>query len=139
MSELVKILSTLTPHDFNTILALLGSGAGVAVALQVIKHFGKLQDAKKTVTVLLGGLSFIASFADWALQYGNQNPKVVIGSHLGWVITAAIFTHRFAVSPAYYKVTSFLNGIYADAEAYRKEQAQNVPVQAATGPEFSLQ
>lgn len=148
MEQLTNILQTLVPSDPATILALLGSGAGVAIALQVIKHFGKLKEAKKTVVFLLAFLSFVATFADAVIQFAGQNPKLVVGDHLGTVIAFAVIVHRFAVSPAYYKVTSQLEQIRdnkEDATAYRATQLQAAtpvtPVEGAilaSPHEFSL-
>lgn len=144
MPNIVELLKALSPHDLSVLLTILGSGGAVSVVLQIIKHFGKLQEAKKLVMFLLGMLSFLASFADWAIMWGGQNPKLVVGSIMGWIITSAVVIHRFSVSPIYHKLIEFLNGVYADAEAYRKEQTPQpvvpvAPLDMPTAPrEFSV-
>lgn len=146
MTDILNLLKTLSPHDWGTILTFLASGTGVAVVLQAIKHFGKLEDAKKLVMILLGILSFVASFTDWYIQYSGQNPKTVVLAHLGWIVTAAVFVHRFIVSPSYYKLVDFLKSI-AEVKEYKAEQAAQpiTPVSqldatlaAATPQEFTL-
>lgn len=114
VTEIVTILKA----NWPTIVTLLGSGSGVAVVLQAIKHFGKLEDAKKFVMFLLGLLSTAAALADAVLQHKTGT---ALGVDLGWVVTAAVFVHRFAVSPGYYKLTNFFEGVYKDAQTYRSE------------------
>lgn len=157
--HIINILSVLVPHDPNTILTFLGSGTVVAILLQAVKHFGKLQEAKKTVMFLLGVLSFAVTYADSFLQFTGQDPKAVVGSELGWVITLAVFIHRFAVSPGYYKLLTQLDKlktVFSNADAYRAEvsaqavtpiTAEDIPVlvpetagvPTPTGNEFKIQ
>lgn len=113
-------LWAIVPHDPVVLISLAGTGTFVAIVLQLVKHFGKLQEAKKTVTALLGLLSFLG---DQAANILNILPPNAAGQ-LGWVITFAVFMHRFAVSPAYYRLVKVLENfqrVFTDAKAYRAE------------------
>ena len=138
MPDVNTIVQLFTVHDPKTLLTVLASGTGVALTLQVIKHYGKLGEAKKTVVFLLTALSFLASLADSVLQFSGQNPKLIVGSHLGSIVAVAVIAHRFAISPAYYKLVGWLEAIASDkaaAAAYRSQQAVNIPI---TGQEFTI-
>jgi hypothetical protein len=129
-SFITGLVNVVLDHP-TAIVTFLLSGVGVSVTLQVIKHFGKLQEAKKVVMVLLGALSMAASFADQIIAFGSKHPQL-FSPIMGWVIAVAVYFHEFVGSPIYHKVTTFLNGVYADAHAYRTEQAalatQTAPV-----------
>lgn len=137
LNSLVQLLTNLIPHNWDSVFTLLGLSATVAIVLQTIKHYGKLQDAKKTVVFLLGALSFAITVADAAIQYNGQNPKLVVSTHLGWVIALAVLIHRFAVSPIYYKIVNTIN-TYNEALAYKAATSPPAPVSASNQPEFSL-
>lgn len=127
-------LGPLVAHNWPTILTLLGLGSGTALVVQIIKKLGKLDEAKKTVIFLLGLVGYVVTYADWVVQYANQNPQLVIATHLGVVISVAVFVHRFAVSPGTAKVTSWLAQLDAAMNAHQQEvQAlQNVPAPIIT-------
>lgn len=122
-------LGPLVAHNWPTLLTLLGLGSGTALVVQVIKKLGKLDEAKKTVIFLLGLVGYVFTYADWAIQYANQNPQLVIATHLGIVISVAVFVHRFAVSPATVKAVDWLAQLQAAMNQHQQEvQAlQNIP------------
>lgn len=121
--QIISGLLVYVPRDPAVIFTLLGTGTAVAALLQIIKHLGKLQEAKKTVMFLLGGLSTLATMADQVLQLGGAN---AVAGDLGWVIASAVFMHRFAVSPAYHAAVIWLTKLsemLADVKAYRVQNA----------------
>lgn len=143
VNQILTGLLALVPRDPEVIIALLGTGGAVAVVLQVVKYFGKLQEAKKTITVLLGVLSFFADQVMTAIQFLPAS----FSNELGWVIASAVFMHRFVVSPAGRKLVALLEKfqrVFTDAKAYRAEMdgmynAPEAPAAPATAPhEFSL-
>lgn len=121
MTEIINFIKAMTPQDWSTIAGIVGAGAAVSIVLQTVKHYLQLKEAKKVVMFLLGAFSFLASFADWFLQFHASNPAATAGRLTGWIFTAAVILHRIAISPLYYKVTSYFEGIYKDAKLYRQE------------------
>jgi uncharacterized membrane protein (DUF485 family) len=123
------IINTMLDLFFNhlgEILGFLATGSTVAVVLQIIKHYGKLQEAKKVVMLLLAVLSFFAAYAGQFLSFTSGNAAILALHNLGWVVTIAVFVHRFAVSPVYYgliNVVKAYNQNLTDAEAYRAQVA----------------
>jgi hypothetical protein len=85
--------------------AWLGGSTGIAVILQVTKYKFKFADAKKFVVFMMGFLSFAASLADFIIQSGATNALPQISSMTAQLMAGAVVMHRFAVSPAYYKLT----------------------------------
>lgn len=136
--SIINFLQTLIPHSPAVIVGLITSGVGVSVVLQLIKHFGKLQDAKKTVMFLLAVLSGMATYGDSIIQFAGQNPNLVAGANLGWIVTIAVFVHRFVVSPIYSRIVSYLDGIYADHLAYQAEKKTGVPAETPSTTGFGL-
>jgi hypothetical protein len=143
--QIITGLLALVPRDPNTIIAFLGSGAVVAVLLQVIKHFGKLEEAKKTVVFLLGALSTVVAYAGDVLQFVPPQATAIFGEQVAAVLGFAVVVHRFGVSPAYYKLIALLERlkqVFTDAKAYRAEvsgqSAAEAPAPATAPHEFSL-
>jgi hypothetical protein len=139
-----QVINSVLDYLFNnpgTLIAALCTGTGVSIVLQLIKHFGKFDEAKKLIMILLGVLSVGATLADQAWIFTGQNTALLNMRDLGWVITAAVFMHRFAVSPAYYgalKGLSFYNNLLTDASAYRTEKAQLAAAAAPASPADSV-
>lgn len=133
MPDVQTLINTFHVSDPATLLTILGSGGAVAVVLQILKHYKiGLKESKVAVVVLLTGLSFLATLADYVLQFSNMNPKLVVGQYWGDIIAAAVVIHRFSVSPMYYKLDAWRQAqkeTKAAANAYR---ALNAPAQSAT-------
>lgn len=122
LQHLINAYNQLPANAFSILLAVIGGGTSVSVVLQAIKHWKGWQDRKGLIMGLLSFLSFLPVFADWYINYSSQNPITWMGKYTTIVLGVAVLIHRVAVSPLYYKVTSFINGIYGDAKAYRAEQ-----------------
>jgi hypothetical protein len=145
VNQIITGLWALVPRDPNVIIAFLGSGTVVAVLLQVVKHFGKLEEAKKTVVFLLTALSTIVAYAGDVLQFVPAQATAVFGEQVAAVLGFAVVVHRFGVSPAYYKLIALLEKfkqVFSDAKAYRAEVSgvaePEAPAPATAPHEFSL-
>lgn len=121
MSEALTFIQSLVPASHAVQIAIASFGLSTSVVLQFIKHIGKLQDAKKIVMLLLAGLSIVVTLAAWIVT-GHQSSGAIDGTSaatfLGWIVVAATYIHRFAVSPAYHKIVDDLNAVLAKAAAY---------------------
>ncbi len=126
---IIDWIGTIPISSWEAVLWYLAGGSGVAIVLQVLKNVFKI-DSKKIVTFLLGVLSFVPIFADAVVSGLSANPNA-IGSGTAYLLTAAVFAHRFAVSPIYTRLQVSLGGVFADAKAYR--EITNVPAVAPTG------
>lgn len=120
----VQVINALTSPTASTVYAYLGGSTLVAAVVQLVKHkfIDNPGEAKKLITFLLGFFSFIAAFADFIVQTTAQNP-LALGRNTAFIVSGAVFIHRFAVSPVYSKIVLGLTSLVADATAYRVERA----------------
>lgn len=132
--EVIHVAINWIVLHWDTILELLGGGAGLSVLLQWVLH--KLHvDSKKLAYTSIHLLSVAAALADFYLANG-----AILPAYAGLVIAAQTI-HRFVVSPVYNtKVLPFLDYLAAskaspvnDAVPAPELQAgdQAVPVPAA--------
>lgn len=114
--------------NYTTILSFLGASGGVAIILQLVKKYFKL-DGTKTVHVLLALFALLPAVADYIINYGQQMPGQ-IPQNFAFIVTGAIYVHKFFVSPISKKIENWLNTTYADAQKYQAEQtvSTNAPI-----------
>lgn len=108
----------------DQIFVIVTSATVVAVVLQILKHYKKLQEAQKTVMFLLLIFSGIGSWADEFLQLAAAGGYL---QNFTAIISVAVVVHRFAVSPLdkwIVKLLQAYNQNLADAAAYRQQQTQ---------------
>lgn len=130
---MTEFINAITPESWAMLGGLVGTGTLVSVIVQVIKHFGKLKEAKKFVLFLLSAFSVLGSLAGDVITHSTLSPVAFTGKYAGWILAIAVVMHRIAVSPVFKKFVVFLNDL-ASVRDYRKTQ-----VQAATvAQEFTL-
>lgn len=109
--QIINYITSQPPTTWTTLASYLGGSTAVASVLQIVKHKFKFADAEKLIVFMLGFFSFIAAFADFLIQ---SNPTLSalpwLGHATGLLMAGAVVVHRFAVSPAYYKLTAKLQG-----------------------------
>lgn len=132
--EVINYLANQPTSTWTTLGAYLGGSTLVASLLQVIKHKFKFADAEKLIVFMLGFFSFLAAFADFLIQ---SNPSLSalpwLGHATGLLMAGAVVVHRFAVSPAYYKLATKLQRfekVLKEAEA----EETNPPVVPSPTP-----
>lgn len=107
--EIINYITSQPLSTWTTLGSYLGGSTLVASVLQIVKHKFKFADAEKLIVFMLGFFSFVAAFADFLIQ---NNPTLSalpwLGHATGLLMAGAVVVHRFAVSPAYYKLTAKL-------------------------------
>lgn len=102
--EVINYLTSQPTSTWTTVGSYLAGSTLVASLLQIVKHKLNITEAKKLVTFLLGFFSFLAAFADFLLQANASNPLPTLGHTTAYLLAGAVVVHRYAVSPAYYKL-----------------------------------
>lgn len=124
LHQIFNYLNNLPASDWTTLLSYLGGSTVVASILQVLKHKLNFAEAQKLIVVLLGVFSFLASFADFLIQ-SNPNLSALpwLGKTTALLMAGAVVVHRFAVSPAYYKLNLKLSNLGKLLKEVEGEQA----------------
>lgn len=127
--EVINYITSQPPTTWTTLVSYLGGSTAVASVLQIVKHKFKFADAEKLIIFMLGFFSFLAAFADFLIQ---NNPTLSalpwLGHATGLLMAGAVVVHRFAVSPAYSKLATKLQGF--DKLLKEAETEQQLPVAA---------
>lgn len=135
--EIINYITSQPPTTWTTLISYLGGSTLVASVLQVVKHKFKFADAEKLIVFMLGFFSFLAAFADFLIQ---SNPSLsalpYLGHATGLIMAGAVVVHRFAVSPAYYKLASKAQNFESLLKEAEKEQTNepNLPTSVTTSP-----
>lgn len=107
--EVINYITSQPPTTWTTLASYLGGSTAVASVLQIVKHKFKFADAEKLIVFALGFFSFLAAFADFLIQSNPTLSALPFLSHAtGLLMAGAVVVHRFAVSPAYYKLATKL-------------------------------
>jgi hypothetical protein len=130
-NEVVNYFNSVPASTWHALGAFLGGSTAIAALLQIIKHKFNITEAKKLLAFLLGFISFLASFADFLLQQNATHPLPTIGKLTIELIGAATLIHRFAVSPAYYKLAAKLANLQAWLDKVAAYEAGQKPAVAA--------
>lgn len=135
--EVINYFATISPYSWQALGAFLAGSTVIAGLLQIVKHKLQIADAKKLIMFLLGFFSFLASFADFVIQQNAVHPLPDIGKLTVALIGGATVLHRFAVSPAYYKIVAKLTALGAwldGVKAYQASQkSTTIPVAQLPG------
>lgn len=135
--EIINYISNQPTSTWTTLASYLGGSTLVASILQVAKHKLNFADAEKLIVFVLGFFSFLAAFADFLIQ---SNPALsalpFLGRTSGLIMAGAVIVHRFAVSPAYYKLASKAQNFESLLKEAEKEQKDvpNLPAPVTASP-----
>lgn len=124
LHQVFNYLSNLPASDWTTLLSYLGGSTVVASVLQILKHKLNFANMEKLIVFMLGFFSFLASFADFIIQ-SNPNLSALpwLGKTTALLMAGAVVVHRFAVSPAYYKLNLKLSNLGKLLKEVEGEQA----------------
>lgn len=106
--ELVKAAPhalTYVINNWTTIGAYTIGGTSVATVVHKVESTRGYKDFQKYGLALLGLLSAAVVLGNYIIQAHVQNPDV-LPKNFAFLLTAAIFLHKFAVSPLGAKITS---------------------------------
>lgn len=107
LTDLWHYLTSIPLDTWTQILDYIAASGLVALVLQVIKR--KLGiDSKHIILALLSGMSLLASASDYLITNNPAPPLAGIGSVWAYVLALAVIIHRFAVSPAFKALQTWL-------------------------------
>lgn len=137
---------------FNAHLGIIGGYAGIGAAVAVVvqtlkvkfhidqKYIKSLKlDGPKLVNIALTVVTALPLIAELVVEKLNDDPTQINGNY-AYIFIAAVWLHRFAVSPLYAKVQNFLESKQAvkdKAAAYDQLVATQTRVSAPVQPTTS--
>ncbi len=108
-------------------------GAGVSIFMQALKHVRSWGGKKNFLTLLTGGVSFVAALAVEVLNAGALDVSQ-LGGIGATIFMFATIVYRVSVSPLYKKFCQLLE----DAHSYRKtseeDQSPQTPAPVSVPP-----
>lgn len=125
-------LQSIPASTWSQIGAYLVASGVIASLLQVVKNRFHI-DEKKLITGLLALFSALASTADYLVTNNPAAPLPEIGSLWAYLIAGAVILHRFAVSPAYKALETWLTNLMNKVSAYQITKKPAVAAEQPTG------
>jgi len=149
LQELIKAIPhgvSFVINNWTTIGAYTIGGTSVATVVHKVESTRGYKDFQKYGLVLLGLLSAAVVLGNYIIQAHVQNPDV-LPKNFAFLLTAAIFIHKFAISPlgeklSTIKVTNPLASYFEAVSLLKQQKAalnttsNEVPAQPPA--EFSL-
>lgn len=135
VQEVINYIANQPSSTWTTLASYLGGSTLVASVLQVAKHKLNFAGASKLVVFALGFFSFLAAFADLMLQTNAINPLPQLGHVTGLLMAGAVVIHRFAVSPAYYMLSTKaqkFSKLLDEVDQEKKAQPANIPAEVVS-------
>lgn len=129
INSVVNYLGSINSNDIYHVGLFLASGTGVAIFVQIIKHYKNLKGRMILLQSLNGAVSFIATFGAYhTFLSGSSINNVFI--HSTGIATASAVAYRLAINPLYTKIVSNWLSILEDANKQRATQSvQSQPSQ----------
>lgn len=121
LTNVWNYLQTIPLETWSQIGGYLAASGIIATVLQFTKKKFSI-DGKKLITGLLATFSLFASVAEYLVTHNPGSPLPEIGSLWAYVMAGAVILHRFAVSPAYYRIEAALRNFADKVDTYKAEK-----------------
>lgn len=129
--EIINYIANQPSSTWTTFGSYLGGSTLVASLVQILKHKLNFADAKKLLVFVTGFFSFLVAFANFLMTSSASNALPQLGHVTGLVLAGAVVIHRFAVSPAYYKIAAQLKKLSGFLDEVQTLQAQKTAAKPA--------